>query len=250
MTAIAKVEEAPVLSEGAAIIQVIERAALNPDVDVEKMERLYVMHERVMERQAERSFNDAMNRAQADLGRVAADADNPQTKSKYASYAALDREVRPVYSRHGFSLSFGTADGAPADCVRVTCRVSHADGYSRDYHVDMPADGKGAKGGDVMTKTHAVGAAMSYAQRYLLKLIFNIAVGDDRDGNAPPREHSEAAQNAIAEINACEDAASLVLWKKNKSAGVMKEVSDSEGREIIALFNRRVANVKKANADE
>ncbi|MCK1282098.1 ERF family protein, partial [Bradyrhizobium sp. 61] len=27
------------------------------------------------------------------------------------------------------------------------------------------------------------GAAMTYGQRYLLKMIFNIAIGDDRDGN-------------------------------------------------------------------
>jgi ERF superfamily len=47
----------------------------------------------------------------------------------------------------------------------------------------MPADGKGAKGGDVMTKTHAAGSAFTYGQRYLLKMIFNIAIGDDDDGN-------------------------------------------------------------------
>jgi len=48
----------------------------------------------------------------------------------------------------------------------------------------MPADGKGAKGGDVMTKTHAAGAAGSYGARYLIKGIFNVAVGDDGlDGN-------------------------------------------------------------------
>jgi hypothetical protein len=48
----------------------------------------------------------------------------------------------------------------------------------------MPSDGKGAKGGDVMTKTHATGAAESYGMRYLLKMIFNIAIGEeDNDGN-------------------------------------------------------------------
>ena len=70
------------------------------------------------------------------------------------------------------------------DHVRVVCYVGHVGGHSRAYHVDMPADGKGAKGGDVMTKTHAVGAGMSYGMRYLLKMIFNIAIGeDDDDGN-------------------------------------------------------------------
>ena len=30
-------------------------------------------------------------------------------------------------------------------------------------------------------KTHAVGAGMSYGMRYLLKMIFNIAIGEDDD---------------------------------------------------------------------
>jgi hypothetical protein len=55
-------------------------------------------------------------------------------------------------------------------------------GHEKQYHIDMPADGKGAKGGDVMTRTHATGSAVSYGTRYLLKMIFNISVGDD-DGN-------------------------------------------------------------------
>src|SRR5258708_30880683 len=122
-----------------------------------------------------------MNGAQAELGPVAADASNPQTKSRYASYPALDRAIRPIYAKHGFSLSFDTGEDAAPDHVRVVCYVAHRTGHKRSYHVDMPADVKGAKGGDVMTKTHATGAAMSYGQRYLLKLIFNIAVGEDRD---------------------------------------------------------------------
>jgi hypothetical protein len=109
---------------------------------------------------------------------------NHQTKSKYASYADLDRAVRPIYSDHGFSLSFDSGDNAPADCVRVVCKVAHRGGHREIHHLDMPADGKGAKGGDVMTKTHATGAAITYGKRYLLGMIFNLAVGEDDDGNS------------------------------------------------------------------
>ena len=43
-----------------------------------------------------------------------------------------------------------------------------------------------------MTKTHASGAAQQYGMRYLLKAIFNVAVGeDDRDGNDPIEMVSE-----------------------------------------------------------
>lgn len=169
-----------------ALIQVIERAALNPDIDVAKMERLLAMQERIFSRNAEMAFNAAMTAAQSEMTRVSADAVNPQTKSKYATFAKLDRELRPIYTKHGFSLSFDEGDSPKQEHVRVLCYVSHIEGFSRTYHRDMPADGKGAKGGDVMTKTHAAGAAGSYGARYLLKGIFNVAVGeDDKDGNQP-----------------------------------------------------------------
>lgn len=173
-------------SETAAIIQVIERAASNPDVDVEKMERLFAMGKEMRRERAEQSFNAAMSLAQAKMGRISTDATNSQTRSKYATYGQLDRALRPIFTELGFALSFSSGDGAPPDCVRVLCYVSHKDGHTRTYQCDMPADGKGAKGGDVMTKTHAAGAAFTYGQRYLLKLIFNVAIGeDDTDGNMP-----------------------------------------------------------------
>jgi len=170
----------------AAIMQAIQSAAANPGVDIDKMERLWDMHKQLVASQNEASFNNAMTLAQGEMQRVSADANNPQTHSKYASYAAIDRELRPIYTKHRFALSFDTGEGAPDEYVRVVCNVSHGDGHSKSYHIDMPADGKGAKGGDVMTKTHAVGAGTSYGMRYLLKMIFNVAVGeDDVDGNEP-----------------------------------------------------------------
>jgi hypothetical protein len=133
----------------------------------------------------EKSFNEAMAAAQKEMGVVATNMANTQTRSRYADYAQLDKALRPIYTKHGFALSFNDGEGAPADWVRIVCHVTNS-GHTRTYHKDMPADGKGAKGGDVMTKTHAVGAAQSYAMRYLLRMIFNVAVGEaDTDGNAP-----------------------------------------------------------------
>lgn len=178
----------PAQSETAAVLSLIERAARDPNIDIDKMERLIVMQRTIKAEAAEKAFNTAMKIAQAEMRPVAADANNPQTKSRYASYAALDRALRPIYTKNGFALSFDEADSPKPEHIRVLCYVTHEDGHTRIYHKDMPADGKGAKGGDVMTKTHATGAAASYGARYLLKGIFNVAVGDDdRDGNTVER---------------------------------------------------------------
>jgi hypothetical protein len=172
-------------SETATILSIVARAASDPNIDIDKMERLMQMQERAVARQAEQAFNVALNRAQARMGRVQANRTNPQTRSDYADYAALDRVLRPIYTEGGFSLSFDTGAGAPDGHIRVLCHVSHAEGHTRTYQADMPVDGKGAKGNDVMTKTHATGSGMSYGMRYLLKMIFNVAIGEtDDDGNA------------------------------------------------------------------
>lgn len=173
------------VSSGASVLQIILRASRDESIDIVKFEKLMELYDKVDKQRRLQAFNEAMSEAQGKLGRVSADAANPQTRSKYASYAQLDRALRPVYVNEGFALSFDTGDAILPEYVRVLCNVSHRDGHVHVYHLDMPADGKGAKGGDVMTKTHAVGSGVSYGMRYLLKMIFNIAVGEeDDDGNS------------------------------------------------------------------
>lgn len=185
MNAVIQQPQLPGMPEPANLLEIVSRAASDPNIEVAKVEKLLELYERIQAKTAEAQFNEAMTKAQSEMGRISADATNPQTHSEYASYAKLDRVLRPIYTSHGFSLSFDEGDSPKPEHVRVLCHVARG-GYTRTYHKDMPADGKGAKGGDVMTKTHAAGAAMSYGMRYLLKGIFNVAVGaEDRDGNEP-----------------------------------------------------------------
>lgn len=182
------------------LLEVISRAASDPSVDIEKMERLMAMHERLTAKQAETAFCAAMAACQEAMRPISADATNPQTRSLYASYAQLDKKLRPIYTKHGFSLTFSDGDTEKADHVRIMCTVRHVSGAKEAHWKDMPADGKGAKGGDVMTKTHAAGAAQTYGMRYLLKGIFNVAIGeDDQDGNVPEEVIDE---NQVANLEA------------------------------------------------
>lgn len=169
----------------------IERLACDPTCDVDKFERLMLMREREQARRAQVEFDAAMNLAQNEMEPVRKDAYNKQTSSKYASFEKLDEAVRPIYTKHGFGLSFDTGDAPHQEEVRMLCYVSHSGGHRQTYKLDLPADGKGAKGGDLMTRTHATVSATSYGQRVLLRLIFNIAVGGDDDGNRAGRTQAE-----------------------------------------------------------
>lgn len=174
---------------------------------VEQLQILQDMHFKELARTAEIDFNEAMNAVQMEIGRIAPNLTNPQTHSKYASYDKLDAALRPIYTRHGFSLSYSTDPNIPPELemVRVLCFVSRG-GHTRTYSYDMPADGKGAKGGDVMTKTHARAGAGSYGMRYLLKMIFNIAIGeDDTDGNSAEAKEMTGLEDWVTKISDAHD---------------------------------------------
>jgi hypothetical protein len=67
--------------------------------------------------------------------------------------------------------------------VRVVCKVFHSGGHCETHGLDVPVDGIGAKGGQVMTKVRALGSGCTYARRYLSAMVFNIAVDRDDDAN-------------------------------------------------------------------
>jgi hypothetical protein len=198
----------------------IERASRDPSVDVDKMRQLFALRKELLDEENKRVFNSAMNAAQAEMTPISVNMTNPQTKSRYASYDQLDRAIRPIYTKHGFSISYDQGDTPVPEHIRVLAYVAHSGGYERTYRTDMPVDGKGAKGGDVMTKTHAVGAGKSYGKRYILRDVFNLAIGEeDKDGNSE-KELIGPGQVAdiralLTEVNASEESFLRVIKAKS-----------------------------------
>jgi hypothetical protein len=196
------------VSEANALIQVIERAASNPEIDVEKMERLLAMQERIMTQNAKMAFNEAMRFAQTEMPKIKRNRENKETHSKYADLEAVTDAAVPIYTRHGFSLSYGTADCPIPGHYRVTGLCAHVGGYERTYQADVPIDNTGPKGTQNKTMTHGFGSTMSYGRRYLICLIFNITLtNEDTDGNRPGTrptvpdgyEKWQADMNAVAD---------------------------------------------------
>lgn len=178
---------------------------------VEQLQILQDMHFKQQGRDAEIEFNEAMNAVQAEIGRIAPDLNNPQTSSKYASYKALDKALRPAYTKYGLSLSFSEEDCPKPDHVRIICYVSKGL-HTRIYRKDMPVVTKGIKGNDMMTLTHATASSDSYARRYLLKDIFNVAIGEgDTDGNISKRkpEDEQEYQERCKHFDKCLNAEEL-----------------------------------------
>ena len=172
-------EIAPVNST--ALMSFIERAAINPDFDVQKFGELLRMQREMEHDQARRAFNQAMAITQADMPPVVRSATNKHLGNKYAKLEDVDREMRPIYTAHGFSVRFGSAP-APEGYIRITCTVAHASGYFEENYLDAPTNNVGSQGGRTATTgVQAVGSAVTYLRRYLLGMVFNIVLADDDD---------------------------------------------------------------------
>ena len=172
-----------VVDQAAAVLSVLENG-LNKGLDADSLEKILTMQERVLDRQAEQAFNRSLVLVQQEMPIIGKSRDNAQTRSQYADMEDILKVAPKVYTSHGFSLSYGTADSKLTDHVRVIANLMHVDGHSKQYAVDIPLDMTGIQGATNKTKTHGTGSAITYGQRYLIKLIFNLNTGDDDDNAA------------------------------------------------------------------
>lgn len=170
--------QAPVQTqESAQLLSIIERVASNPEADIDKLERMLNMHERIMSRNAEQAFNAAMAEMQDEIpvitksGQIAV---NGQVRSKYARFEHIMEAVRPIMKSHGFAVSFRTE--TTKDTVKVTGILMHKDGHREQTEMVLPFDGSGSK-----NTVQQIGSSTSYGKRYVLTALLNIATGDEDD---------------------------------------------------------------------
>jgi hypothetical protein len=114
----------------------------------------------------------ALSAAQGEIENAAKNAANPHFKSKYADLAEVLNTVRPVFARHGLSLTQSTEfDGS---LVSVVSLVAHKDGgYLTATASCVPAK----------TDAQGIGSATTYLRRYSAAAVAGIAQEDD-DGQA------------------------------------------------------------------
>jgi len=157
---------------------------MDPRVDIEKLDRLVQMRDRIAADRARAAFNTAMAAVQAELPQVVRRADNSQTKSRYATLESIGDAIDPIITAHGFSMSFAEEDCPKEGHYRTICDVALG-AHERRYHIDLPIDGTGMKKGNAnKTATHAFKSTMTYSRRILTELIFNVKTkNNDDDGN-------------------------------------------------------------------
>ena len=233
------------------LLNIIAQAASDPNFDMERLKQLFAMQKEVLADEALRSFQTAMALAQAEMPSVVKNAENPHLKSKYAQLEAIDDAIRPVYTRHGFSLMFSQRDSATPGDMTIVCTVSHKDGHS----ITQPLPGK-VDSGPGRSANQAVGSTISYLRRYLTLMIFNVVVrNEDNDGHMVNRAHLTRINEAQkAEITAllkeCADAkietADFYIWiREHMGAETIDDLKASDYPRVVTGIK---AKIKAAGA--
>ena len=177
------------------LLAAIVAMAKDPSVDVQKLDALLAMQERLEARQAEAEFNTALRDAQAIMPRVKKNGTidlGGKGSIPFATWEDVDTVLRPIMVQHGFSISFDTTarDGGGAG---ISATLRHAAGHAKTVSIPLPLDS-----GPGRNNLQAMGSTLSYGKRYLAEMLFNIVrTGQDDDGKYGGTEfisHDQAKQ--------------------------------------------------------
>jgi hypothetical protein len=184
MSEVTKIDRHEIVQEQQSadpMVSMIERVVMNPDADLDKLERMLAMKERMDAQNASRAYAAALSAARAEIPPIIKDAtvdftsQKGRTHYKHETLAGIAKTIDPILSKHGLSYRFRTDQGNGG--VRVTCIVQHMDGHSEETSLSGSPDGSGSK-----NSFQAVGSAVTYLQRYTLKAALGLSAEVDDDG--------------------------------------------------------------------
>ena len=166
----------------APAVTMFERLALDPNVPVEKLEKLIELQERIMRHNAKAAFNAAFAKMQPEIpiidehGRIEV---RGQLRSTYAPLEDIHDVIKPILARHGFAIRHKTE--WPADkpgTIRIVGILTHEQGHDEDTAFEAPMDKS-----EYRTDIQSQGSTVSYGRRYTTLDLLNIATRKaDNDG--------------------------------------------------------------------
>jgi ERF superfamily len=225
-----------------SLLELMERTLADPGADLDRLDRVAVIYERALVREAEQAFARALIQIQRrlpvldELGEVT--DESGEVKSTYASWEDTVETIRPILFRWGFALSFRPGLSARGEPMVVGV-LRHEAGHKEEAELVLPADMSGGK-----NVVQAVGSSLSYGQRYVTKLLLNLASRKlDEDDDGQMSGSGEAERDAIAEINALEDEDAFPAWKRANRRR-LGELAPAFFQRVIGCYNTRLARIR------
>lgn len=220
---------------GSDVTLMFERLARDPQVDVDKLERLIDMHERVLRQQAEAEFWAAFATMQGEMPTITEDGEisvEGAIRSRYSTNENIQECIRPILMRHGFALTFRNATKENG-VVCVTGVLGHSAGHKETDTFESAPDSGGK-----MNSIQRIGSTRSYGARYttiaLLNIVSRAPSDRDDDGHRAGQDVGPAPEgydNWLTDLTAAADEG----WPK---------LSDAFGKSNIE-FRKRLTGPDK-----
>lgn len=244
----------PVQEYASGLLDIIGRAARDPSVDIDKMERLLAMQERVLERQAKADFTAAKLAMQPELpvitmkGRIVIHDKNDKSKvlqeTPFPRFEDIHEAVMPILQRHGFDLKFKNTTSETGKPV-VTTILQHIGGHSDETEFELPMDTSGSK-----NNVQAVGSSTSYGKRYGTVAILNLRVHGEDDDAVEAGKPAAINDNQLKEILALLDEAEADKAKFCQLYGInsVPELPVARFAEAVEKINQKIRSAANAHS--
>ena len=219
-----------------AMLSVIERVALDPNSDIDKLERMLAMKERMEAQSSKAAHSAALVRAMASMPDVPMNGMG-HNKRPYATLKDITKATRGVLSENGLALTFGIDTG---DEVQVTAILSHISGHSTTVSISLPKDTSGSKNG-----VQSVGSSQTYGQRYAAQAILGLSLGDDVDDDGVNEEQTLSPEQYIKLRDLIEQSgADLTKFLLAYGANSLEQFPLSKFASGVAALERKKSEAK------
>jgi ERF superfamily len=248
-----------------AVLALINRIALDACADVEKLDRVMALYERLKAKEAELQYNAAKGRILKKLAGIKIVKNRPALYEiengkpqngtceafKYAPLEEIDKHLRPLLAEEQMDLSYSD-EPLESGGIVIRGRLKHLpSGHYEDSFMPAPLDTTGGK-----SKVQAVGSTNSFLRRYVTCNIFNIVVvGDDDDGNGGTIGEAQM-QTILDLINKAKVGPKFLKYMKTQSieeAGSLEAavatIAVRDYRKAISTLEEQIAKAEANHAD-
>ena len=253
--AVERLPSPPPSDTSSTVLAMIERIALDPGTNVEKLERMMTMYERLKAKEAELAYNAAKGRILKKLADIKIVKNRlalheiakgrPQKSAyepfKYAPLEEIDRHLRPLLAEENMDLSYSD-EPQPGGEILIRGRLKHLPGgHFEDSFMSAPPDATGGK-----STVQAVGSTNSFLRRY-------IACNDDGTGGSIDEIQVETILDLMKKAKAGPKFLKYMKARSIEEAGSLEAavatIAAHDYLKAISTLDHQIAKAEGSRAD-
>lgn len=170
-----------IVSTESAMISRLAEMASDKTIDPDRLEKLLNIQITLLDRQAKIDYDQALANVQQEMPRITPRGEikikDGTVSSRYMKYEDIDRVIRPLLQKYGFSLMHDAKEEHGK--MLVTTILKHRGGHQESVSSPLPFDQTNA----LKSALQAAASTESFGKRRnVCKMLNIVAEGEDDDG--------------------------------------------------------------------